>query len=68
MSEQDELTATLIISHWSSSCSRCHGNADPDEDRHIHGGPGSMYARGSDLGSTNGCGARYTAKEKDYLD
>lgn len=58
----EELTAILYLEHWSSQCSHCGGNADPDEDRHIHGGPRDMYSPGSDLGSTNGCGARFTEK------
>lgn len=63
----EEVTAILYMSDWSSRCSHCGGNADPDEDRHIHGGPGSMHRLGSDLGSTNGCGAVFVRKERDWM-
>lgn len=54
------MTAILCIDMTSSTCYACGGNAQLDEKQHTHGGPKSMWEPGSDLGSTNGCGATYT--------
>lgn len=62
----NERTATLRIGRWSSSCSACGGNADPHEERHVHGGPKSMWDDDSTLSKTNGCGALFTEREYTY--
>lgn len=60
--------ATLIIGTFSSRCSACGGNADPDEQRHIHGGPNSCWKRGSWLSDSNGCRAEFTKTTDPYGD
>lgn len=52
--------AYLIVEAFFSRCSDCRGNADPTEDRHLHGGRRGGYEFGSDTASTNGCGAVFT--------
>ena len=52
--------ANLIINDWFSKCSACGGNADPQENSHISGGPGTPYTQGSSLGSKNGCREPFT--------
>jgi len=51
--------AKLIIGDWSSTCSACGGNADPNESSHISGGPQEMFMCGSALYNDNGCGATF---------
>jgi hypothetical protein len=45
--------ATLIVADWSSKCSACGGNADPEESTHHRGG--------IPLVAGEGCGARFAA-------
>lgn len=54
-----ETVATLHIGLRSATCSACGGNASPDEERHISGGPRPDGAAGSGLDSANGCGALF---------
>lgn len=62
-----EVTTTVRVGNWSSTCGACGGNADPHETHHVHGGPKSMWDADSSLSKTNGCGALFTAKESEYL-
>lgn len=50
--------AILIVNRWNSRCSKCGGNADPDEKEH------EMRTM---LGSP-GCGAKFVAITSEYLD
>jgi hypothetical protein len=59
--------AWVEVGRSNSQCSECRGNADPNEAAHVHGGPGSGYQKGSDLGSTNGCGVAWTHRENLYI-
>jgi hypothetical protein len=52
--------AYVIVEDFFSRCSACGGNADPDEDHHVHGGPSHGYQRGSETAASNGCGAPLT--------
>ena len=61
-------TATVLMGSWSSKCSACDGNCDPDESHHIHGGPGGRHAEGSSLGDANGCGAKFGRVIDEYAD
>jgi hypothetical protein len=63
----EEKTATLRVGRWSSTCSACGGNADPNETHHVKGGPKSMWDADSSLGQANGCRARFTEKRSDYV-
>jgi hypothetical protein len=51
----------LIVERSSSRCASCNGNASPREYSHIHGGPKSMWVKGSSLDDENGCGVTYTS-------
>ena len=55
-------TATLIVADWSSRCSACGGNADPNDITHVHGGlhANAMMHEDSSLDKTNGCGATFS--------
>lgn len=46
---------------WWSECPHCGGNCDPNETRHVHGGPDRGGSHGpanerSYLSESNGCG------------
>jgi len=54
--------AVCVVAAWTSSCSACGGNADPDEAAHIHGGPGATH-----LGAMKGCGAPWLRRVGAYI-
>jgi hypothetical protein len=47
----------VIVNGFISKCGHCGGNANHEERRHYHGGPGDFMAPDSSLDHTNGCGA-----------
>ena len=53
-------TTTLRIDSSFSRCMACGGNADPDEDSHIHGGRAGMTLEQGALSNLGGCGASFT--------
>ena len=59
--------AKVLVGSFSSQCSECGGNADPNEEAHIHGGPKSMWQEGSALSDENGCGAEFTERVNLYV-
>src|ERR1700754_4495172 len=45
--------AHKIVGRYETRCSKCGGNANPDESWHFHGGPGSMWGKYSTLDDIN---------------
>lgn len=58
--------AYIIVEMWSSKCSKCGGNASPDDTTHDRGGPRSGWVEGSSLSDHNGCGATFTHRYSSY--
>ena len=56
----------VYVGRMSSACSACNGNADPHESGHYSGGPDSMYAKGSSLSDSNGCGVKWVRRKLVY--